>query len=99
MSAKASATPTAASRRWRMPALYGCARQDGAMPFYVVGVGGVGRETLDVAMAGGLAVTAFLDDARTGETVRGLPVLSPVEAAEDSEFLVGIADPAARLRL
>jgi sugar O-acyltransferase (sialic acid O-acetyltransferase NeuD family) len=82
-----------------MPELYGPARQDVGVSFYVVGAGGVGRECLDVAMASGLAVTAFLDDARCGQTARGLPILSPSEAQAGAEFIVGIADPGARLRL
>ena len=69
------------------------------VPFYVVGAGGVGRECLDVALAAGIAVTAFLDDARCGQSARGLPVLSPAEARSGAEFIVGIADPAARKRL
>lgn len=69
------------------------------MAFYVVGAGGVGRECLDVALAAGIEVTAFLDDAKAGQTARGLSVLAPAQAAWGSEFIVGIADPAARKRL
>lgn len=69
------------------------------MTFYVVGAGGVGRECLDVALAAGVAVTAFLDDALAGGTARGLPILAPNQADPGAEFIVGIADPAARQRL
>ncbi|MGC0417686.1 NeuD/PglB/VioB family sugar acetyltransferase [Embleya sp. AB8] len=67
------------------------------MPLYICGAGGVGREALDAALAAALTVTAFLDDARAGERVRGLPVLSPSEV-DAGEYLVGIAAPAARER-
>ena len=69
------------------------------MAFYVVGAGGVGRECLDVALAAGITVTAFLDDALAGGTARGLPILVPHQAEAGAEFIVGIADPAARSRL
>jgi sugar O-acyltransferase (sialic acid O-acetyltransferase NeuD family) len=65
----------------------------------IVGAGGLGRETLDVAMAAGISAAAFLDDARTGQTVRGLPVRAPDEAPSGAPYLIGIADPAARRRL
>ncbi|GCD99274.1 acetyltransferase [Embleya hyalina] len=68
------------------------------MQLYICGAGGVGREALDTALAAALTVTAFLDDARAGEQVRGLPVLRPDEAT-GGEYLVGIAAPAARARL
>ncbi|WP_406280254.1 NeuD/PglB/VioB family sugar acetyltransferase [Embleya sp. NBC_00896] len=68
------------------------------MPLYICGAGGVGREALDAALAAGVPVTAFLDDARAGEKVRGLPVLRPGEVAA-GDYLVGIADPSARARL
>jgi sugar O-acyltransferase (sialic acid O-acetyltransferase NeuD family) len=82
-----------------MPKLYGRTRQDGAMAFYVVGAGGVGRECLDVALAAEVVVTAFLDDALAGGTARGLPILAPKQAEAGADFIVGIADPAARSRL
>jgi len=69
------------------------------MEFYVAGAGGVGREALDVALAQGLRVVAFLDDELAGQTVRGLPVLSPAQAAHGSSYLIGIANPAVRERL
>ncbi len=69
------------------------------MPFYIVGAGGVGRECLDVALASGVEVSAFLDDAKAGQTSRGLDVLAPAQALPDAEFIVGIADPAVRRRL
>ncbi len=66
---------------------------------YIAGAGGVGRETYDAALAAGVAVAGFLDDARAGETVRGLPVLRPQEVPGGATFVIGIADPAARRRL
>ncbi|MFE2947779.1 acyltransferase, partial [Embleya sp. NPDC059267] len=68
------------------------------MPLYICGAGGVGREALDAALATTLTVTAFLDDARAGEKVRGLPVLRPADV-DSGDYLVGIAAPAARARL
>lgn len=68
------------------------------MPLYICGAGGVGREALDAALAAEVPVTAFLDDSRAGEKVRGLPVLTPTEI-HTGAYLVGIAAPAARARL
>jgi sugar O-acyltransferase (sialic acid O-acetyltransferase NeuD family) len=67
----------------------------------IVGAGGVGREALDVALALGRTVDAFLDDGLAdGERrVRDLPVLRPDEAEAGAEFVIGIADPVARERL
>ena len=67
--------------------------------FYVVGAGGVGREALDCAIAADLPVTAFLDDHRAGESIRGLPVLRPEDAKSAAAYVVGIACADARLRL
>ncbi|HEX2699129.1 MAG TPA: acetyltransferase [Acidimicrobiales bacterium] len=69
------------------------------MALYVVGAGGAGRETLDVALASGAGAAGFLDDRLAGSTVRGLPVLAPSEAPAGAAFVIGIADPAARRRL
>lgn len=65
----------------------------------IAGAGGVGRESLDACLAAGIVVSAFVDDRRAGETVRGLPVHSPGEADPDESFLVGIASPGVRRRL
>jgi sugar O-acyltransferase (sialic acid O-acetyltransferase NeuD family) len=62
----------------------------------VVGAGGLGRETLDAALAAGEVVGAFLDDRLAGATVRGLPVRAPDEAPAGARFVVGVADPLAR---
>lgn len=69
------------------------------MDLYVVGAGGTGRETLDVALATGRLVAAFLDERHAGATVRGLPVLEPARATAGAAYVVGIADPAARRRI
>lgn len=69
------------------------------MSLYIAGAGGVGRETLDAALAGGVEVDAFLDDHRVGELVRGLPVQHPEDAPSGAPYVVGIADPSARRRL
>jgi sugar O-acyltransferase (sialic acid O-acetyltransferase NeuD family) len=74
-------------------------RQTGAVGLYIVGAGGLGRETLDTALAAGVDVAAFLDDARAGETERGLPVRSPDEAPSGVDFVIAITDPQARYRL
>lgn len=62
---------------------------------YVVGAGGLGRETLDTALAAEIRVTAFLDHHLAGEVVRGLPVLAP-DSVTIGEYVIGIADPAIR---
>lgn len=69
------------------------------MALYIAGAGGVGRETYDAALAAGLAVAAFLDDGLKGSVVRDLSVLAPEEAPEGSDYIIGIASPAARRRL
>lgn len=66
------------------------------MQLYIAGASGFGRETLDVALALGISIDAFLDDHLAGEQRRGLPVLSPDDAAPDAHFVVAIADPEAR---
>ena len=74
-------------------------RHDLSMDLYLAGAGGVGREALDVALAQGRRIVAFLDDELAGQTVRGLPVLAPSEAPRGEGYLIAIADPAARARL
>ena len=72
------------------------------MGLVLVGAGGVGREALDVAIAAGETVVAFVDDARAGSEIRGLPVVEPSDldpAWRHDRYLVAIADPAARARL
>lgn len=69
------------------------------MELYIAGAGGLGRETLDAALAAGLDPAAFLDDRLDGQTVRGLPVLVPEDAPAGAGFVLGLADPAARRRL
>lgn len=70
-----------------------------AVHLYVVGTGGAGRETLDVALALGQPVTAFLDERTAGSTVRGVAVRLPSEALAGGAYVLGIADPAVRHRL
>jgi sugar O-acyltransferase (sialic acid O-acetyltransferase NeuD family) len=69
------------------------------MPLFVVGAGGLGRETLDAAIAAGIEVDGFLDDGLAGTTVRGLAVLVPASAPPGAAYVVGIAAPDARSRL
>jgi hypothetical protein len=66
---------------------------------HICGAGGVGRETLDAALAAGLAVAGFADDASAGSLVRGLPVVTPNELPPGGQYVVGIADPPALERL
>lgn len=70
-----------------------------AVTLVVVGAGGLGRETLDVALAVGRRVVAFLDERRADTQVRGLPVLHPNEVPAGAEYVVGIAAPDVRRRL
>jgi sugar O-acyltransferase (sialic acid O-acetyltransferase NeuD family) len=72
---------------------------DEGVGVWIVGIGGVGRESLDVALAAGVEVAGFLDDRPTGEAVRGLPVLEPKDAPAGEHYVIGIADPHARRRL
>ena len=67
--------------------------------FYIVGVGGAGREALDISLALGIEVTGFLDDAVAGDTVRGLAVLRPEHAPGRADYLIGIASALVRRRL
>lgn len=66
---------------------------------YVAGAGGVGRETLDVALAGGQVVTGFVDERLAGALVRGLPVVAPGDAPPGAGYVVGVGDPMVRRRL
>ncbi len=66
---------------------------------FVAGAGGAGREALDIALACGREVVAFLDDFRAGEKVRGLEVLPPGEAPAGASYLVAIAEARVRERL
>ncbi|GJF31990.1 acetyltransferase [Kitasatospora sp. NE20-6] len=68
-------------------------------PLWIAGAGGVGREAYDTALAAGTPVAGFLDDRARGTTVRGLPVRAPEDLPPGARYLVGIADPAVRLRL
>lgn len=65
----------------------------------IVGAGGVGREALDACLAGGVAVSGFVDDGMAGQTVRGLPVGAPDDVATATAFLAGVATPGVRRRL
>lgn len=69
------------------------------MQLFIAGAGGFGRETLDVALALGLAVEAFLDDRLAGEQRRGLPVRSPEDAPAGANVVVAVSDPVARRAL
>jgi sugar O-acyltransferase (sialic acid O-acetyltransferase NeuD family) len=66
---------------------------------YIAGAGGAGREALDISIALSLEVTAFLDDARAGQIVRGHRVLPPREATFGADYVVAIATASARRRL
>jgi sugar O-acyltransferase (sialic acid O-acetyltransferase NeuD family) len=73
-------------------------RHHGVVDLWIVGAGGVGREALDAALAAGLTVAGFLDDAVQG-TVRDRPV-RPVDDCDGGlTCLVAIGDPVARLRV
>jgi hypothetical protein len=67
--------------------------------FYIAGAGGFGREALDALRAASPACQpVFLDDHVTAAEVDGVPVRWPREAGP-GEFVVAVADPAARQRL
>ena len=76
----------------------GFGRED-VVELYVVGAGGVGRESLDTAMAAGHRVLAFLDEDPPSATVRGLPVVPFSQAGSGGSYVIGIASPTARSRL
>ncbi|TWP52407.1 acyltransferase [Lentzea tibetensis] len=69
------------------------------MGFYIAGAGGAGREALDICLALGREVAAFLDDAAAAQIVRRHAVCVPDEAAEGAEYVVAIASSQARLRM
>lgn len=69
------------------------------MSLFLAGAGGVGRETLDIALAAGIPVIGFLDDRLASQQVRGLPVLAPANAPAGADFAVAIADPHVRRAL
>lgn len=72
-------------------------RQHGLVELWIAGAGGVGRETLDIALAAGVDVAGFLDDATAGTSVRGLDVLEPAGLRHAASFVVAIGSPAVRL--
>jgi sugar O-acyltransferase (sialic acid O-acetyltransferase NeuD family) len=65
----------------------------------IVGAGGVGREALDACIAAEIEVRAFVDERLAGGIVRQLPVVRADEVEAAEEYVIGIADPAARRRL
>ena len=67
--------------------------------FYIAGAGGAGREALDICMALGREVAAFLDDAAAAQIVRRHLVCLPDEAAEGAEYVIAIASAQARARM
>ncbi len=67
------------------------------MDLWIVGAGGVGREALDVALASGVVVVGFLDDAPAPSPVRGLVVRPIGDEGPGSTYLVAIGAPTARL--
>lgn len=69
------------------------------MSLYLVGAGGVGREALDIALAAGREVEAFLDDRMSGSVARGLPVYALADATAGASYLIAIAAPEVRARL
>ena len=52
-----------------------------------------------MALAAGVAVTAFLDDRLAGQRIRERPVLAPADAPKGAHFAVAIAEPHARRSL
>src|SRR5581483_3439983 len=69
--------------------------------FYIAGAGGFGRESLDALRAmppPACRPAVFLDDRVAAAEVDGVPVRRPEEAGA-GEFVVAIADAAARQRL
>jgi len=70
------------------------------MTFYICGAGGFGREVLDAFRAGPRAEggVMFLDERAPALTVDGVPVARPGQAGP-GQYVVAIADPAARERL
>ena len=66
---------------------------------HIIGAGGFGRETLDACIAADVHVSAFVDERRAGEQIRGLPTLAPDDLDITALLVVAIADPTARRRL
>ncbi|MDX1620182.1 MAG: acetyltransferase [Nitriliruptorales bacterium] len=69
------------------------------MALYVVGAGGLGRETYDGVLATGADADAFVDEELAGQRRRGLPVVGLDRVAAGDRFVIGIADPSPRRRL
>lgn len=66
---------------------------------HIVGAGGFGRETLDACIAAATPISAFVDEKRAGDQVRGIPVVAPNDLPLGASIVVAIADPRARRRL
>jgi sugar O-acyltransferase (sialic acid O-acetyltransferase NeuD family) len=69
------------------------------MGLWIVGAGGLGRESLDVALAAGAEVAGFLDDLPPGDRVRGLPCRPTTELAPGACYLVAVGAPVGRLAM
>lgn len=67
--------------------------------FYIAGAGGAGREALDICVALGQEVTAFVDDVAAGRFVRKHLVCLPEETDAGALYVVAIADPDARVKM
>ena len=69
------------------------------MTLYIVGAGVRAARSSTCAWRRAELSVAFLDDAMAGETVRGVPVLSPDAAVSGARYVVAIADAHSRIRL
>lgn len=67
--------------------------------FYIAGAGGAGREALDICVALGQEVAAFVDDVTAGQLVRGHLVCLPEETDAGAQYVVAIANPDARVKM
>lgn len=70
-------------------------------PLVVFGAGGHGKVVCDALLANGETVLGFIDDAKAGQRVLGLPVLGGAEwiAKNDCRVALGIGDNALRARV
>jgi len=72
-----------------------------AASVYIVGAGGLGRETLDALFALGRTVDelALVDDHPCAVEIHGVPVRRPEEVTRGGRYVVAVGDPAVRRAL
>ena len=68
-------------------------------PIVIIGAGGHGRAVLDVALSSGRKVLAFIDGAKAGQSMLGVPIIARaggLALPHDCAFFVAVGDNSLR---